>query len=260
MPGSDKPRYGRSPLSLHLPDRDAREWLKSERRADDVARNVKKYPRAYKGKRWYELTLEDLTAAPRPWPEVVGWEGGADAIAARYSVPLNLPVLVDRVEENLVRWAPNYVRAAGLAGISVLAGHPKAALGLLMLVVLWRLMARLSAASERAASSGAISPLQAMWHTLLYVACGLSMWLVALHSRGPATLAMLASSCALLVFSHAGLRRCRCEEQHASRVRSGLGVGIVWSWIVGSVPSGAVAAAAAAAASGSQPGAGRKAN
>ncbi|KFM23323.1 hypothetical protein F751_1019 [Auxenochlorella protothecoides] len=100
----------------------------------------------YKGPRLSALTLHDLKRPHRSWEEFSGW--GAPCLDAAYNLPHDLDCLLDRAEENLVRWAPNYLRLALLVVMLTFYLRPPALLGAAALALSMLRAAALAGAAD----------------------------------------------------------------------------------------------------------------
>ena len=97
--------------------------------------------RRFRGPYVEQLTLEDLNKQPRSWKAFVGMEendgDGRRGMERKhgYSVPANLDLLSERMEENLVYYCPNYIRAAVVILLLTLYLRPVAVLGAISLAL-----------------------------------------------------------------------------------------------------------------------------
>mmetsp|Transcript_24087 Transcript_24087/g.42886 ORF Transcript_24087/g.42886 Transcript_24087/m.42886 type:complete len:263 (-) Transcript_24087:25-813(-) len=147
--------------------------------------------RRYGGPHLEQLTTDHLTAAPKPWKEFFE---GASGWSGAYVVPASWFDLWDRAEENIVRFLPNYLRVLMVCLACVLYMTPLAAVGLVLMFLIWDYMRTYTAARHIDEQS---------WeYRAIYIAANLTMWVVALKSRGMLVISRGAFLAAAVIFLH----------------------------------------------------------
>lgn len=221
---------------LHVIERDAVNHKDEERVSQHFIS-----PRADKGGLVQDLTVEDVKAEPRPWVEFAGW--GAASVDEAYNVPVDLSALSFRIEVctrfmegcrvasvvsngeacmnirvqvNIVRWLPNYVRVALAILLATFYLRPIALPGaavLLFSVVRAVQAAVVSGTAPERSDAGMVESVVPQQRgaydrsQVLTIVLGVGTWLAVSHTGCLPILTLGITLAATSVLMHAGLRR-----------------------------------------------------